>query len=94
MSRDNITDSQFIMITIQQGRISLVCFLRDAILFRLGKDFLFWRNDYASMYTDGKPYLGMYAVRDEDDLASFQTKATVAGTREFAVKILEHRRNS
>ena len=40
----------------------------------------------------GLPYLGMYAVRDEDDLASFKTEAAVAGAREFALKILKHRR--
>ena len=40
----------------------------------------------------GLPYLGMYAVRDEDDLASFQTEAAIAGTREFAQKILKHRK--
>jgi putative NADPH-quinone reductase len=42
----------------------------------------------------GLPYLGMYAVRDEDDLASFQTEAAIAGAREFATKILKHRRDS
>ena len=36
----------------------------------------------------GLPYLGMYAVRDEDNLASFQTEAAIAGAREFAQKIL------
>ena len=40
----------------------------------------------------GLPYLGMYAVRDEDDLASFQTEAAIMGARQFAVKILEHSR--
>ena len=40
----------------------------------------------------GLPYLGMYAVRDEDDLASFQTEAAIAGAREFALKILNYRR--
>ena len=36
----------------------------------------------------GLPYLGMYAVRDEDDLASFQTDEAMAGAREFARKIM------
>jgi len=40
----------------------------------------------------GLPYLGMYAVRDEDDLASFQTEEAIAGAREFALKILDYRR--
>ena len=40
----------------------------------------------------GLPYLGMYAVRDEDNLASFQTEEAIAGARKFAVKILEHKR--
>ncbi|MCL2153822.1 MAG: flavodoxin family protein [Oscillospiraceae bacterium] len=38
------------------------------------------------------PYLGMYAVRDEDNLASFQTEAAIAGAREFAKKILKHKK--
>jgi putative NADPH-quinone reductase len=38
----------------------------------------------------GLPYLGMYAVRDTDDLASFQTEAAIAGVREFALKILKY----
>ena len=38
----------------------------------------------------GLPYIGMYAVRDEDNLASFQTEAAIAGAREFALKILKH----
>ena len=33
-------------------------------------------------------YCGMYSVRDEDDLASFQTKNAVEGAREFALKLL------
>lgn len=36
----------------------------------------------------GLPYLGMYAVRDEDNLASFQTEKAIAGAREFALKVL------
>ncbi len=32
-------------------------------------------------------YLGMYSVRDEDDLPSFQTEAAVAGARDFALKL-------
>jgi multimeric flavodoxin WrbA len=35
------------------------------------------------------PYLGMYAVRDEDDLASFQTDAAIQGARRFARSILQ-----
>ena len=35
----------------------------------------------------GLDYLGMYAVRDEDNLASFQTEQAVTGAREFARKI-------
>ena len=35
----------------------------------------------------GLPYLGMYAVRDENDLASFQTEAAITGARTFAKKI-------
>jgi putative NADPH-quinone reductase len=35
------------------------------------------------------PYLGMYAVRDEDDLASFQTEEAIEGARQFARSILE-----
>ena len=34
-------------------------------------------------------YAGMYAVRDEDDLASFQTEAAVAGARAFAAHVME-----
>jgi len=37
----------------------------------------------------GLPYLGMYAVRDEDNLASFQTEAATDGAKAFAHKILE-----
>jgi len=33
-------------------------------------------------------YCGMYSVRDEDDLASFQTKEAVDGAKEFAVELL------
>lgn len=33
-------------------------------------------------------YMGMYSVRDEDNLASFQTKEAVNGAREFARKLL------
>ncbi len=36
----------------------------------------------------GLNYLGMYAVRDEDDLASFKTEAAVNGARVFARKII------
>lgn len=38
----------------------------------------------------GLEYLGMYAVRDEDDMASFQTEEAIKGARSFAQKILEH----
>jgi len=37
----------------------------------------------------GLPYLGMYAVRDEDDLASFQTEEAIQGARQFARIVLE-----
>lgn len=33
-------------------------------------------------------YMGMYSVRDEDNIASFQTKEAISGTREFARKLL------
>ena len=33
-------------------------------------------------------YVGMYSVRDEDDLASFQTDEAVNGARDFAKKVL------
>ena len=33
-------------------------------------------------------YLGMYSVRDEDNLASFQTSSAVDGATAFAVKLL------
>ena len=33
-------------------------------------------------------YLGMYSVRDEDDLASFQTEEAVAGARAFARQLM------
>lgn len=33
-------------------------------------------------------YIGMYSVRDTDDLASFQTKEAVEGAKQFAKKIL------
>ena len=42
----------------------------------------------------GLPYLGMYAVRDEDDLASFQTEAAIAGAREFARNVLKYKRST
>ena len=35
------------------------------------------------------PYLGMYTVRDEDDLASFQTEKAIQGARQFARSILD-----
>ena len=38
----------------------------------------------------GLPYLGMYAVRDEDNLASFKTEEATAGAREFARKLLAY----
>lgn len=34
-------------------------------------------------------YIGMYSVRDTDDLASFQTGEAIAGAKQFARKILE-----
>lgn len=33
-------------------------------------------------------YMGMYSVRDEDNIASFQTKEAISGAREFARKLL------
>jgi len=33
-------------------------------------------------------YMGMYSVRDENDLASFQTEAVITGAREFALKLI------
>jgi len=40
----------------------------------------------------GLPYLGMYAVRDSDNLASFQTEEAREGARSFARKILRYKR--
>jgi multimeric flavodoxin WrbA len=34
-------------------------------------------------------YLGMYSVRDEDDLASFRTDEAINGAREFARKLMK-----
>lgn len=34
-------------------------------------------------------YLGLYSVRDQDNLASFQTEAAVAGAKAFARKVLK-----
>lgn len=39
------------------------------------------------------PYLGIYAVRDEADLASFQTERAVSGARDFAQKIIQYVRD-
>jgi multimeric flavodoxin WrbA len=36
----------------------------------------------------GLKYMGMYSVRDEDDLASFQTDIAIAGAKEFALRLL------
>ncbi len=33
-------------------------------------------------------YMGMYSVRDEDDLASFQTESAISGAKNFAQKLL------
>jgi len=38
----------------------------------------------------GLQYLGMYAVRDENNMASFQTDEAVSGAREFARKIMRY----
>ena len=38
----------------------------------------------------GLPYLGLYAVRDEDDLASFQTEKAIHGARQFARRVIEN----
>lgn len=37
----------------------------------------------------GLNYLGLYSVRDEDNLASFQTPEAVSGAKEFARKVME-----
>jgi len=37
-------------------------------------------------------YIGMYSVRDEDNLASFQTAEAVEGARKFAKKVVEQLR--
>ena len=34
-------------------------------------------------------YVGMYSVRDEDDIASFQTIEAVSGAEEFANRLFE-----
>ena len=39
----------------------------------------------------GLHYAGLYSVRDEDDLASFQTEAAMEGARAFARKLLAER---
>ena len=36
----------------------------------------------------GLDYLGMYSVRDEDNLASFQTESAVSGARDFARRVI------
>jgi multimeric flavodoxin WrbA len=36
-------------------------------------------------------YIGMYSVRDENDLDSFQTEEAMRGAKEFALKIIEMR---
>ena len=36
----------------------------------------------------GLRYLGLYSIRDEDNLASFQTPEAVSGAKEFARKLL------
>ena len=33
-------------------------------------------------------YVGMYSVRDEDDLASFQTEAAISGAKNFALQLI------
>jgi multimeric flavodoxin WrbA len=38
----------------------------------------------------GLAYLGMYAVRDEDNLASFQTETAISGARAFAREVLAY----
>ena len=38
-------------------------------------------------------YVGMYSVRDLDNLASFQTEEAIAGARDFAKKILAGNQN-
>jgi putative NADPH-quinone reductase len=39
----------------------------------------------------GLKYLGMYSVRDEDNIASFQTEEAVQGARDFALRLLSER---
>jgi multimeric flavodoxin WrbA len=34
-------------------------------------------------------YLGMYSVRDEDDIASFRTEEAITGARKFAKEIVK-----
>ena len=34
-------------------------------------------------------YIGMYSVRDEDNIASFQTEEAIEGARAFARKVIE-----
>ena len=36
----------------------------------------------------GLKYMGMYSVRDEDNLASFQTNNAISGAKEFALRLL------
>jgi len=40
----------------------------------------------------GLPYIGMFAIRDEDSLASFKTESAIAGSKAFALKVLEYKR--
>jgi len=37
----------------------------------------------------GLHYCGMYSVRDEDDLASFQTESAVSGAKQFAKSLIK-----
>ena len=37
----------------------------------------------------GLRYMGIYSVRDEDNLSSFQTQEAVRGAKEFALKLLQ-----
>ena len=39
-------------------------------------------------------YMGMYSVRDENNLASFKTEAAIAGAREFALQLLKGQVNT
>ena len=37
----------------------------------------------------GLEYMGMYSVRDEDNIASFQTETAISGARDFALRLVK-----